>query len=244
MVQWENLTLYDKVKLFSIWSVFSIISSILQLFGSLQNIINLFNFFEFDQSGGTTSDNSVEILVGLGCMFAWVGLIRYMNTSRNYSILAKTLSRALPNVFKTLISALPILLGYTFLGLALFWQSNRFSSATGCLTTLYALMFGDMVYDTFHDIAQTNYLSSQLYLYSFVFFSVCVINSLFISVVVDAFESAKEAEKVTAAVGDGEEFVKMVEELRKRLEEMGQEGRKRPQVREKISQLKDFIDKM
>jgi hypothetical protein len=56
-------------------------------------------------------------------------------------------------------------------------------------------MFGDMVYDTFHDLGQTNYLSSQLYLYSFVFFSVCVINSLFISVIVDAFNSAKKLKK-------------------------------------------------
>jgi len=125
-------------------------------------------------------------------MAAWIGLIRYMETSRHYSILARTLNLGMPNVVKTLISALPVLMGYTFLGLALFWKSNRFSSATGCLTTLYALMFGDMVYDTFHDLSQTNYLSSQLYLYSFVFFSVCVINSLFISVIVDAFETAKD----------------------------------------------------
>ena len=44
---------------------------------------------------------------------------------------------------------------------------------------------------------QTNYLSSQLFLYSFVFFSVCVINSLFISVIVDAFETAKQPWKVS-----------------------------------------------
>ena len=128
-------------------------------------------------------------------MGAWIGLIRYMETSKNYSTLARTLNLGMPNVMKTLISALPILMGYTFLGLALFWKSNRFSSATGCLTTLYSLMFGDMVYDTFHDLGQTNYLSSQLYLYSFVFFSVCVINSLFISVIVDAYETAKDPAK-------------------------------------------------
>ena len=85
-------------------------------------------------------------------MAAWVGLVRYMETSRHYSVMARTLNKGLPEVMKTLISALPILMGYTFLGLALFWKSNRFSSATGCLTTLYALMFGDMVYDTFHDL--------------------------------------------------------------------------------------------
>ncbi len=162
-------------------------------------------------------------MIGLGCMAAWLGLIRYMETSKNYSILAKTLSFAMPNVLKTLISALPVLMGYTFLGLALFWQSNRFSSAPGCLTTLYSLMFGDMVYDTFHDLSQTNYLSSQLYLYSFVFFSVCVINSLFISVIVDAFDQARNQKKKNKPKNDGpaadtatdiDELIRRVEALK------------------------------
>ncbi len=124
-------------------------------------------------------------------MSAWLGLVRYMETSKEYSILGRTLSLSIPNVMRTLISTLPVLLGYTFLGLALFYKSNRFSSATGCLMTLYALMFGDMVYDTFYDLSLTHYLYSQIYLYSFVFFSICVINSLFISVIEDAYNTAK-----------------------------------------------------
>ena len=123
---------------------------------------------------------------------AWIGLVRYMETSKEYSILGRTLSLAMPNVMKTLISTLPVLLGYTFLGVSLFWSSNRFSTATGCLTTLYALMFGDMVYDTFYDLSLTHFFSSQVYLYSFVFFSICVINSLFISVIEDAYSTAKK----------------------------------------------------
>ena len=150
MILWNDLTFYDKVKLFSIWSIFTIISNVMQLFGSLQNIISVYNIFEADPNN--PPGNGVEVLVGVGCMAAWIGLIRYMETSKHYSILAKTLNEWMPTILKTLISALPILMGYTFLGLALFWKSNRFSSATGCLTTLYSLMFGDMVYDTFHDL--------------------------------------------------------------------------------------------
>lgn len=177
-------------------------------------------------------------MIGLGCMAAWLGLIRYMETSKNYSILAKTLSFAMPNVLKTLISALPVLMGYTFLGLALFWQSNRFSSAPGCLTTLYSLMFGDMVYDTFHDLSQTNYLSSQLYLYSFVFFSVCVINSLFISVIVDAFDQAKnqKKKKVKTVTDTGDididEIIRKVEGLKEMV------GKGDENMRMKVQELK------
>ena len=129
-------------------------------------------------------------MIGLGCMAAWIGLVRYMETSRHYSIQSKTISMTMPNDLRVLMSALPIFLGYTFLGIAIFWKSNRFTSTGGTLTTLYSLMFGDLVFDTFNELSQTNYLSSQLYLYSFIFLSVCVINSLFISVICDAFESA------------------------------------------------------
>ena len=183
-------------------------------------------------------------MIGLGCMAAWLGLIRYMETSKNYSILAKTLSFAMPNVLKTLISALPVLMGYTFLGLALFWQSNRFSSAPGCLTTLYSLMFGDMVYDTFHDLSQTNYLSSQLYLYSFVFFSVCVINSLFISVIVDAFNHSKN-EKATKKISEStsndmdiDQVIKRVEGLKEAVEKGGE------QMRMKVQELKYAVEQL
>ena len=127
--------------------------SILQIFGALSNIINVFNVFEDNNTDQLDGNGGVELLIGLGCMLAWLGLVRYMETSTHYSILSKTLSNAIPNVMRTLISALPVLLGYTFLGLAIFWKSNRFATAPVCLSTLYALMFGDMVYDTFYDLS-------------------------------------------------------------------------------------------
>lgn len=52
-------------------------------------------------------------------------------------------------------------------------------------------MNGDMVYDTFSDLRATNYLFGQIYLYTFIFFSICVIQSLFISVIEDAHLTAK-----------------------------------------------------
>ena len=196
MILWEDLTINDKIKLFSYWSLLSIISNLLQIFGSLTNIMSVYNFLSIDKTTG-----SQELLIGLGCMSAWIGVVRYMETSEQYSILGRTLTFAMPNVMKTLISTLPVLMGYTFLGVALFWKSNRFSSATGCLTTLYALMFGDMVYDTFYDLSLTHFFYSQIYLYSFVFFSICVINSLFISVIEDAYVTAKYTSRLDMFLG-------------------------------------------
>lgn len=159
MVLWDDLSFYVKIKLFSYWSIVFLIANLIQLFGALSNIITVFNILDMGETS-ITSNGGVETLIGLGCMSAWIGLIRYMETSKNYSLLANTIGKAMPTVLKTLISALPLFLGYAFLGLAMFWRSNRFSSTSGCLMTLYSLMQGDMVYDTFHDLGQTNYLAS------------------------------------------------------------------------------------
>ena len=89
---------------------------------------------------------------------AWLTLIRYMDSSKDFGILGRTLSLSMPNVMRTLISSIPILIGYTFLGVCLFWRSNRFSSASGSLVTLYALMNGDMVYDSFYELSYIHYI--------------------------------------------------------------------------------------
>ena len=118
--------------------------------------------------------NDSELFVGLGCMLAWFGLVKYMDYSKNYSIMGKTLSFSMPNVIRTLISTIPFMLGYAFLGTCLFWKSNRFQSVSDSLFLLYGLMNGDIIYDTFDDI-KDKYFLAQIYLYSFLFFSICVI---------------------------------------------------------------------
>jgi len=76
MILWEDLTINDKIKLFSYWSLLSIISNLLQIFGSLTNIMSVYNFLSIDKTTG-----SQELLIGLGCMSAWIGVVRYMETS-------------------------------------------------------------------------------------------------------------------------------------------------------------------
>jgi hypothetical protein len=147
---WEDLNISDKVKLFSIWSIISILGNIIQMFGSLTNIFQSEQYFVVSMTS--------ELPIGIGCMFAWIGLIKYMESTKEYSILGRTISLSLPHVARTMLSSLPLLCGYAFLGVAIFWRSNRFSSASGSLFTLYALMNGDMVYDSFNDIKHINYL--------------------------------------------------------------------------------------
>ena len=76
MLLWEDLTFQDKMKLFGNWSILSIVSNILQIFGSLTNIFSVYDLIDTDNSSGNS-----ELLIGLGCMLAWIGLVKYMETS-------------------------------------------------------------------------------------------------------------------------------------------------------------------
>jgi hypothetical protein len=205
---WEDLTVGDKIKLFSYWSIISILANTLQMFGSLSNLIQNQSYFDVSLN--------CEVMIGLGCMFAWFGLIKYMETTKEYSILGRTLSLTMPNVARTMISTLPMMMGYAFFGLAIFWRSNRFSSTAGSLFTLYALMNGDMVYDSFNDIKHINYLIAQIYLYSFIFFSICVISSLFVAVIEDGYITAKYASKLDMFYGTAEGKAPLKDLTRKR----------------------------
>ena len=99
-------------------------------------------------------------LIGFGCMLAWLSTTKYLDTTKGYSIFGRTLSLSLPNVYRTMVSSLPFLMGYAFLGAAIFWRSNRFSTPSGALVTWFALMNGDMVYDSFADIRNIDIILS------------------------------------------------------------------------------------
>ena len=63
-----------------------------------------------------------------------------------------TWSKAAPEVGRAMVSVIPIFIGYSFLGMAFFWESRRFANLTTSSYTLFALMHGDMIWDTYNDM--------------------------------------------------------------------------------------------
>ena len=120
-------------------------------------------------------------------------MTKYLSTDREYSLVSKTLTYSLPTLSKTLLGVMPFFLGYTFFGLCLFWDSNRFDETSTTMFTLFAIMFGDMIWDTYNDVSFARYLICQLYLYTFVFFAVCVIQNVFLVVIEDGYLTTKYA---------------------------------------------------
>lgn len=75
---WDDLLIWDKMRLFDVWCVISIIANISQIIGSWYGIFR--NSLDL-----TTSDQ----MIGIGCMLAWWVMLRYlMKTAAYKSMLA------------------------------------------------------------------------------------------------------------------------------------------------------------
>ena len=63
-------------------------------------------------------------------------------------------------------------MGCALLGLCCFSDSYRFSTLDISIFTLYAMMNGDMIWDTYADLSYFSLIFSFIYLICFVFFAI------------------------------------------------------------------------
>ncbi len=154
--QWNVLRISDKKKFFNMWSIISLLGNIVQIFGS---VLSLFD------SNNTMA--STEILVGFGCMLAYINIGRYLEYNREYSTIFATIKRALPNVLRYLLGVMPIFFGFIFFGLCMFWRSERFVSTSSTMITLFSMLNGDSIFDIFNDLTGVSFFVGQIYCYMF-----------------------------------------------------------------------------
>ena len=86
---------------------------------------------------------------------------------------------------------IPLFIGYGFLGMAIFWESRRFSTFSVSCYTLFSLMHGDMIWDTYNDLIQIDSILAQIFLYSYIFISICVIANIFTIIIEEGFMKQK-----------------------------------------------------
>lgn len=154
--KWDMLKTNEKRRLFNKWSIICIIGNIIQIFGT---ILSLVDYEEVDTSS--------EVLIGFGCMLAFINIGRYLDYNKDYSTIYATISRALPNVIRYLLGVMPIFFGFIFSGICIFWRSENFSNTSSTMITLFAVMNGDSVFDVFNDVSGVSFFLGQLYCYSF-----------------------------------------------------------------------------
>jgi len=128
---------------------------------------------------------------GFGCFFAWVELIQYLSWSPNSYAVINTLKRSFGTLWKYALGILPVFMGFVFLGMALFWKSGNYSSASQAMVKSFAMVNGDNLYGIFEPNFEANYLAGYLYMFVFFVLFISAIHNIFISIISEGFSSLR-----------------------------------------------------
>jgi len=140
--------------------------------------------------------NNCSLLLGIGNLLVWFGVLRYLGFFRTYNVVILTLQKALPHIGRFLLCALLIYAGFTFCGWLILGPYHiKFRSLSTTSECLFALINGDDMFATFSimsDKSLTLWWFCRIYLYVFISLYIYVVLSLFISVIMDAYDTIKK----------------------------------------------------
>lgn len=94
-----------------------------------------------------------------------------------------------------MVNVFPFFMGFAFLGMAVFWQAYRFQDPSIVFFSLYCIMLGDEISNTFYETMQVDFVFGALYMFCFVFFSMQVMMNIFLIIIGDSYSVAKETHK-------------------------------------------------
>ncbi|CAG2115488.1 unnamed protein product [Medioppia subpectinata] len=187
------------------WIIMIIVNDVLIVTGSVEKI-NM----ETNSLHGSHY-NYCSLMLGVGNLLVWCGLLRYLGFFHKYNVLIVTLKHALPHVLRFLLCALILYSGFCFCGWVVLGPYHyKFRTISRTSECLFALMNGDDLFATF---AITNTKSSiiwwfsRLYLYGFIVLFIYVVLSLFIAIIMDSYETIKDYYQNGFPLTDVQKFI-------------------------------------
>ena len=170
---------------FNAWSYIALIANIFQVLGSGIYLVEVSRHY------------ATNVTIGFGCFFAWVTILRYLQYNPNYFFMFNALGKSLPTVVRFMAGIMPLFLGYAFFATAVFWQSHRFEDLSRTMQTQFALMNGDGILDGFYDLTNINYGLGQIYLYSYIIIFICVVQNLFVAIIIKVYAEERTKSEQT-----------------------------------------------
>ncbi|XP_077389597.1 mucolipin-3 isoform X2 [Festucalex cinctus] len=199
----------DRLEFINGWYILIIASDLLTITGSILKIDI--------QTKVLTSYDVCSIFLGIGTMFVWIGVIRYMGYFRKYNILILTLRAAFPNVIRFICCAGIIYLSYCFCGwIVLGPYHEKFRSLNTVSECLFSLINGDDMFPTFKNMKQKStliWIFSRVYLYTFVSLFIYMILSLFITIITDTYDTIKQQQQNGTPTSELQRFLSECEDL-------------------------------
>lgn len=201
----KELSFEGRMEFLNFWYIMIICNDILLIIGSgIKDQIERKNFLGNEW-------NMCSLLLGIGNLLVWFGVLRYLGFFKTYNVVILTLKRATPKISRFLLCALIIYAGFTFCGwLVLGPYHIKFRSLATTSECLFALINGDDMFATFVTFESKSTILwwfSRIYLYLFISLYIYVVLSLFISVIMDAYDTIKKYYKDGFPVNDLKEFI-------------------------------------
>lgn len=201
----KELSWDGRMEFFNFWYIMIILNDILLILGSSMKE-------QIERSNFTGNEwNTCSVLLGVGNLMVWFGVLRYLGFFKTYNVVILTLKRAAPKISRFLLCALLIYAGFTFCGwLVLGPYHIKFRSLATTSECLFALINGDDMFATFSTMyakSEVLWWFSRIYLYSFTSLYIYVVLSLFISVIMDAYDTIKKYYKNGFPINDLKTFM-------------------------------------
>ncbi|GBO06009.1 Mucolipin-3 [Araneus ventricosus] len=185
----KEISFCELLDFIDFWYVNIIVSDILLISGSLVKM-------QIEERSAEGREYArCSILLGVGNLFIWIGILRYLGFFPKYNMLILTVKRALPNVLRFLVCAVLLFVGSCFCSwIVLSPYHIKFRTLSRTAECLFSIMNGDDMFATFALLdTQLNLIwwFSRLFLYAFLVIFIYIVVSLFISVIMDTFETIK-----------------------------------------------------
>jgi mucolipin 3 len=179
-----------KWEFINMWYIMICVNDVLLILGSALKEQIERKHFEADEW------NNCSLLLGIGNLLVWFGVLRYLGFFRTYNVVILTLQKALPHIGRFLLCALLIYAGFTFCGWLILGPYHiKFRSLSTTSECLFALINGDDMFATFSIMSDKSLMLwwfCRIYLYTFISLYIYVVLSLFISVIMDAYDTIKK----------------------------------------------------
>lgn len=140
-VKWEDLRFSERAKLFSYWSIIVVFSNIFQIIGALMCLVN-----------GPVPLQTLQVFIGIGCALCWFSASKFIEHSPHLSFFSRTIHHAGPNIVRHGINMVPFFIGFAMLGMAIFWPTYRFRTAYTTFFSLFSIMLGDEISNSFMEV--------------------------------------------------------------------------------------------
>ena len=126
--------------------------------------------------------------MGLGTFLIWLSLMKYLQYSNSYYILAGTMISAGWVILISFVSILPILIGTSYFCMGIFGHMSwRFCSLSESVIMLWSVLLGDEVQNIYHNLLPVHAIGAFVFCYVWTFFSNNFIMPFFLAITEDGY---------------------------------------------------------